>query len=632
MQIFRLLTRSVFLVIVFVSGVWADSPSPYGICAHISRHGEHDLADKQLKLMNDAGIAWVRTDFDWSGVQKAKGDNWDFSMLDATVAKAAAADINILPILAYDVPWASPVYENIDQWLEYVRRTVIRYKDQLRYWEVWNEPDGAGFWYQNPNPEQYAMVLKATYAEIKKIDPDLTVLISGFSGIPFEFIEGVYKAGCAEYFDIMAVHPYRYPNTPESSYYMDDLDKLRKLMAKYGDEQKKVWITEIGWPTQKNQVKILTDVVYSGLKKLHPEKQQWSLAVFSEDGYPGRVVLNDREIKEMIPGESEAKYLDIKQLMSLTPEMYDVLVMPHDESVPYTLFDSIEKYVKDGGIVVFSQGVPLYYTAHKSENGRWKVKGADNSYKDRLHIGWEAWWTQKGVPETAKNVYAVDQFSSRIKIPRNLKPVGRFFTDKKLKGNDQFIPIVQAAQGEYTGTVAAVIDYNSDLSGAVILSSLDVNAKGVTENQQAEVLPRLYMISMQYGIDAIFWYNLRARENDRFYNEDNFGIIHKDLSPKLAYKTFKTLTQMVPAGSIANKGDWYRDGVYYPSWNRPDGKRVYSLWADKYSRAVSIDIEGKNIDVIDAYGNKLKVDMNNVVISGAPIYILGSESLKINSK
>ena len=273
----------------------AKDISPYGICAHISRHGEIELTGKQLSLMNDAGIDWVRTDFDWSGVQRQDG-TWDFSNLDATVAKAEQAGVEILPILDYDVPWASPAFKHMDQWLEYVRRTVTRYKDRLRYWEVWNEPDGAGFWYNKPDPAEYAILLKATYTEIKKIDPELTVLISGFSGIPYGYIEGVYKADAADYFDIMAVHPYRYPRYPEEASLKDDLDKLRDLMAKYGDQDKPIWLTELGWPTHKNHTETLVNIVRNGLKYLHPDRSGWNLAVFAEPEYPVKVMVSKSDL------------------------------------------------------------------------------------------------------------------------------------------------------------------------------------------------------------------------------------------------------------------------------------------------------------------------------------------------
>lgn len=225
---------------------------PYAVCAHVSRGDEHQVARQELKLMRSAGIGWVRTDFDWSGVEREPG-TWQFDHLDETVAWAEAAGVRLLPILDYDVAWARPAHEHLDKWLDYVRRVVTRYKDRLRYWEVWNEPDLEGFWKDKPNPKDYAKLLNATHATIKRIDPELVVLHGGVSGIPWSYLEGVYAAGGKDAFDVMNVHPYRYPSSPEQRPLYDDLVRLRRLMEKHGDPAKPIWITEMGWPTHQGR-------------------------------------------------------------------------------------------------------------------------------------------------------------------------------------------------------------------------------------------------------------------------------------------------------------------------------------------------------------------------------------------
>lgn len=110
---------------------------PHGVCAHVSR-AELAVAPQEFDRLREADIRWVRTDFDWSNIEKRQGD-WNYAHLDKLTALAAGSGINLLPILDYDVPWATPAWKNPDAWGAYVRRTVSRYAKQLRYWEVWNE-------------------------------------------------------------------------------------------------------------------------------------------------------------------------------------------------------------------------------------------------------------------------------------------------------------------------------------------------------------------------------------------------------------------------------------------------------------------------------------------------------------
>jgi hypothetical protein len=600
--------------------------SPYGICAHVSRHGDHELAEQEFAMMRQAGIGWARTDFDWTTVQPRQ-DVWNFSMFDATIDKAEQAGIKILPILAYDVAWARPAYKHLDMWLDYVRRTVERYKDRLRYWEVWNEPDLEQFWTETPDPANYTILLKATYTEIKKIDPELTVVLGGLSGIPYDYIEGIYKAGGAAYFDVMAVHPYRYPEAPEARSLADDLATLRELMARYGDADKPVWITEIGWPTHLGQSKTLEDIVRTGLIAIAPEKKQWTLAVLDDPGYVVQWNLSDSQFKSMLPGGGKVVRIGLRQLKELSPKEVDALIWPPEEAFAADYFDSIETFVKNGGTVIFTQGVPLYYAATQDASGRWIRTDAGQDYRKRLHIGWEAWWTKEGVPKKVDKLEAVGFNLSESPSAE------RFLTDAQLKDADRFLPLLKAADGDYKGAAAAVFDLDSDLKGAVIVSTLSWDFRGIPENRQAAILPRTYLIALQAGVGKVFWYNLRARENDPYYNEDHFGIVHRHLKPKPAYRALDVLNDARPAGSISLGREWHRGMLYYPGWKRPDGKTAFAVWTTGLAKTAAFAIEGRVVKAFDHLGTSLNIPMRDgkieMALSAEPIYIIGPEKLDV---
>ena len=634
---FKTLIIALLSFLIFcVTGAVSDEISPYGVCAHVSRHGDHELAEQEFKLMRRAGIGWARTDFDWTTVQPSETGPWDFSMLDATVERAEAAGIEILPILAYDVPWATPAYKHLDAWLEYVRKTVSRYQKQLRYWEVWNEPDLKQFWKEDPNPANYTILLKATYQEIKKIDPDLHVLVGGLSGIPYEYIEGIYKAGGKDFFDIMAVHPYRYPAPPEARSLKDDLDTLRQLMARYGDGDKPIWITEIGWPTHQNSSPLLDDVIRTGLKTAAPNITDWTLGVFDEPGYPVRVNLSDSRLIDMLPGGGQIEHLSIEQIKTLSPKSCQALLMPPEEGFAAGVFDAIETYIRDGGIIIFWQGVPLYYLNRQTDDGGWQQQGANESFRRRLHIGWQAWWTQDGVPKSIGTLKVPEPFQSQIHLPENSIPAERFLTDTALKPGDRFIPLLQASEGNYTGTAAAVFDLDSDMNGAVIVSTLMQDFRGISEERQAMILPRATLIALHSGVERMFWYNFRARENNPYYNEDNFGIIHKDLAPKPAYRAMRTLSRIRPAGSKPLDIDWQSKTVYYPGWTRPDGQTAWAIWTSGTARDVIVEITGEVTDTADYLGKSvdIKKDENafTISVSETPVYLIGPDTLVPASK
>ena len=101
---------------------------------------------------------------------------------------------------------------------------------------------------------------------MKRDDPSSTILLGGLGTaaptlnqtayMPLVFLQGLFENGIARFFDAAADHPYTYPHLP--SWAHDEwnpfqyLQLLHALMAKYGDGQKKIWLTEFGAPTGHN--------------------------------------------------------------------------------------------------------------------------------------------------------------------------------------------------------------------------------------------------------------------------------------------------------------------------------------------------------------------------------------------
>jgi hypothetical protein len=144
----------------------------------------------------------------------------------------------------------------LDEWSAAFEKIVARQKQAgIRTWEIWNEPNIKSFWSPEPNAEEYARVLLASYQAIKRADPGATVLGCALAGPngpryrqPYGFVEAVLKRGAGQAMDAISIHPYRQPRTPEESGYLEDLQAISDLTAKYG-RRLPIWISEIGWPT-----------------------------------------------------------------------------------------------------------------------------------------------------------------------------------------------------------------------------------------------------------------------------------------------------------------------------------------------------------------------------------------------
>ena len=90
---------------------------------------------------------------------------------------------------------------------------------------------------------------------------------------------------------------------------------------------------------------------------------------------------------------------------------------------------------------------------------------------------------------------------------------------------------------------AAVLKFNSDFKGALVVSGLQKGYGPVahSERQQALYLVRSILVALAEGVEKFYAYELRATEHDPYYSECHFGIVHHNLAPKPAYSAYAPL-------------------------------------------------------------------------------------------
>ena len=126
-----------------ISNAVSAGDSPFGICAHIP----DQALQEELKL---ADIHWIRCDFNWYIAEPAKGQ-WNWSVFDNMMANANAKGLLVFPTIGYAPSWANggkePQYPPLDpaDWVNFVTTIVNRYKIDIKYWGMWNEPNLDGF-------------------------------------------------------------------------------------------------------------------------------------------------------------------------------------------------------------------------------------------------------------------------------------------------------------------------------------------------------------------------------------------------------------------------------------------------------------------------------------------------------
>jgi len=112
--------------------------------------------------------------------------SYDFASSDQELNAIQAAGAEVLFRIGYS--WGDPTapityvaYEDQAKWAEIARHVVMHYNDgwangfyyDIRYWEVWNEPDISIFW--TGTPDEYFQLYEATAQALKTHDPTLRV-------------------------------------------------------------------------------------------------------------------------------------------------------------------------------------------------------------------------------------------------------------------------------------------------------------------------------------------------------------------------------------------------------------------------------------------------------------------------
>jgi len=228
--------------------------------------------DQDVELIGSLGKPGkigARITFYWSDIEPTQG-NWQFTVYDDLVKRAASAQIPLLGVLAYAMkrvasaagstsgaPWALSFCppDEVEQFATFAGMVAARYP-QVLDWEIWNEPNTAYFWRPSPDPSAYVELLRRSYAAVKAANPNARVAIGGMSPgngnsqvntmSAASFLESVYQNGGKDYFDAVAFHPYNDGVSPDL-YLEDYMNSVHDVMTEYGDGSKRVWVTEIGW-------------------------------------------------------------------------------------------------------------------------------------------------------------------------------------------------------------------------------------------------------------------------------------------------------------------------------------------------------------------------------------------------
>lgn len=246
---------------------------------------------EQFQRLKRGGVGSVRMPVSWAVVQPVQGVAPDWSSVDPLVAGAASSGISVLPFVYGAPTWAVPadrrwhspknlpVRSGVQRagWQAFLAQAVQRYGPQgtfwaenptvprapLRTWQIWNEQNFKYF-VAKPDPAEYGKLLKLSASTIKAADPGAKLVLGGMFARPNEatknfkppqayfaadFLQQMYEKtpGIKSKFQGVALHPYTGNYKRLTPY----IEEFREVLTANHDAGKPLWITELGWSSDK---------------------------------------------------------------------------------------------------------------------------------------------------------------------------------------------------------------------------------------------------------------------------------------------------------------------------------------------------------------------------------------------
>lgn len=232
-----------------------------------------------------AGLGTIRFHVFWSQIETAYTNSsasgvFDWSALDKIVDDAAQRDLRILPVVfstpefykpagaptGVQGPPADPTHfgrfmAKLAQrygpggsfWCSGVPEVCRTPYLPITSWQIWNEPNYPAWWKgsTDPDPNEYLDLLKQAYANLKLSDPSAEVVMAGLAPTHgtgsrrdySTYLNGLYDAGAAPFFDTLAIHAYG----PDVETAASVPRTIRQIADAHSDPNAPIWITEYGW-------------------------------------------------------------------------------------------------------------------------------------------------------------------------------------------------------------------------------------------------------------------------------------------------------------------------------------------------------------------------------------------------
>lgn len=391
--------------------------NPFGVNVFLEQEVDPAKREQAVAMAHAAGFRWLRQEFPWEDIEiHGKGDFEDrrhepyrsaWEKYDHIVDLAEQYDMELIVRLSNPPAWsraagnaAGPYAppDNLEDYGDFVAAVVERYKGRVRYYQIWNEPNIYPEWGEATiDPEGYVALLKVGAERARAVDPNVVIIsgalastidldgisVPGHNFNDLTFLQRMYDAGAAPYFDVLAMQGYGLWSGPTDRRMHPRVINfsrprfVRDVMVRNGDADKAIWISEMNWNAVPDEI---TDKRY-GQVSLEQQAAYLPLAYQRlEEEWPWLGVANTWYLK---------RATDVWE-QNGQPEAYFRLLTP--DFTPQPVYDSIKAYTA-------SITPTLYAGNHQEDHWALQYSGAWETVEDSQAVLGQ--FTQTSDPQAA---------------------------------------------------------------------------------------------------------------------------------------------------------------------------------------------------------------------------------------
>jgi len=252
-----------------------------GVHTRLTDEVEQPKIQRTLEMAREMGAAWDVEYFPWNYIQRSGPNDWDWSHADLVVDHAQQQGLRLIARLDSVPDWARPeltghsllTSAHYTDFATFAAAFAQRYRGKVAAYVIWNEPNVSYEWgYRNPDPAGYADLLRTLYPRIKGADPKALILAAPLAPNgehsdqalgDLDYLQQLYDAGAAPFFDGLAAHAYGWQHPPDEAPSPDEInlrrvELQRQVMERNGDAAKRIYITETGWNDYARWIRAVT--------------------------------------------------------------------------------------------------------------------------------------------------------------------------------------------------------------------------------------------------------------------------------------------------------------------------------------------------------------------------------------